>query len=266
MQPAVAVFSWCKVNNHFPITASRRRLFPAGAARRRHSPGGPAAVGAPAACARPALRPWGGGRFGLPYRPFGPAERAVSARRMARFATRCLSGPCAACPRPLPVAGRAPCRPRPFSHVFLMNARKLPGCYMRPESARKMVAKIQSTPARSVVSVNFEQLLTPILYISVIIVCCVRPSKPSAPSPPWPPCLCLARGFAPARALLPGRGPWPACAAVARARFARPSACSRFVPPSFAKQWRQACRHAAVGGGWRPVGAAKLVLSIHFLP
>lgn len=91
---------------------------------------------------------------------------------------------------------------------------------MRPERARKMVAKIWSTPARSVVSVNFEQLLTPILYISVIIVCCVRPSKPSAPSPPWPPCLCLARGFAPARALLPGRGPWPACAAVARARFA----------------------------------------------
>lgn len=185
---------------------------------------------------------------------------------MARFAIRCLSGPCAACPRPLPVAGRAPCRPRSFSHVFLMNARKLPGSYMRPERARKMVAKMQRTPARSVVSVNFEQLLTPILYISVIIVCCVRPSKPSAPSPPWPPCLCLARGFAPARALLPGRGPWPACAAVARARFARPSACSRFVPPSFAKQWRQACRHAAVGGGWRPVGAAKLVLSIHFLP
>lgn len=117
LQPAVAVFSWCKVNNHFPITASRRRLFPAGAARRRQSPGGPAAVGALAACAPPALRPWGVGRFGLPYGPFGPAERAVSARRMARFATRCLLGPCAACPRPLPVAGRAPCRPRPFSHV-----------------------------------------------------------------------------------------------------------------------------------------------------
>ena len=159
LQPAVAVFSWCNVNTHFPITASRRRLFPAGAARRRHSPVGFAAVGAPAACAPPALRPWGGGRFGLPYRPFGPAERAVSARRMARFAIRCLSGPCTACPRPLPVAGRAPCRPRPFSHVVLMNARKLPGSYMRPESARKMVAKMQSTPARSVVSVNFEQLL-----------------------------------------------------------------------------------------------------------
>ena len=130
MQPAVAVFSWCKVNNHFPITASRRRLFPAGAARRRHSPGGPAAVGAPAACARPALRPWGGGRFGLPYGPFCPAERAVSARHMARFAIRCLSGPCTACPRSLPVAGRAPCRPRPFSHVVLMNARKLPGGYI----------------------------------------------------------------------------------------------------------------------------------------
>lgn len=117
LQPAVAVFSWCKVNNHFPITASRLRLFPAGAARRRHSPVGLAPGCAPAACAPPALRPWAVGRFGLPYGPFGPAERAVSARRMARFAIRCLSGPCAACPRPLTVAGRAPCCPRPFSHV-----------------------------------------------------------------------------------------------------------------------------------------------------
>lgn len=184
---------------------------------------------------------------------------------MARFAIRCLSGPCAACPRSLPVAGRAPCRPRPFSHVFLMNARKLPGSYMRPERARKMVAKMQSTPARSVVSVNFEQLLTHILYISVISVASGRQSHPRH----------LPRGR-PACALpaaLPRRG---RCSpAVAHGRPAlpwlvrvlpRPSACCRFVPPSFAKQWRQACRHAAIGGGWRPVGAAKLVLSIHFLP
>ena len=40
---------------------------------------------------------------------------------------------------------------------------------MRPERAHKMVAKIWKTPARSIVSVYFEQLLT-IFALSFLII------------------------------------------------------------------------------------------------
>lgn len=118
---------------------------------------------------------------------------------------------------------------------------------MRPERARKMLAKIQRPPARSVVSVNFEQLLTPILYIGDNSL--LRPAVKAirAISP-------VAALLVPCPRLCPGAGaaprPWPMAGQRCRGSCA-------FCPGP--QPVAGLCRPLSLNSGGRPAATPPLV-------